>query len=148
MFLVCENIASLLPTIKSRCIVVRFNPINKQQMRRYLENKGIRGVQQEIYEKLSDGSIGVVNDIIQDETYMEVRRQSIKYLERLDKAQIMEIYDIVKEVIEQKEDMERVLQFWLYWYRDIAIVKAANSDDLYYRCFYEKCNHFFGLSNM
>lgn len=138
IILVCENIASLLPTIKSRCIVVRFNPINKQQMRRYLENKGIRGVQQEIYEKLSDGSIGVVNDIIQDETYMEVRRQSIKYLERLDKAQIMEIYDIVKEVIEQKEDIERVLQFWLYWYRDIAIVKAANSDDLYYKDYHQQ----------
>ncbi|MBE6024158.1 MAG: DNA polymerase III subunit delta' [Cellulosilyticum sp.] len=133
IILVCENLTSLLPTIKSRCIVVRFNPINKEQMRSYLTQKGINGIQREVYEKLSDGSIGVINDIMHDETYMEVRKQSIKYLERLDKAQIMEIYDIVKEITDQKEEIERILQFWLYWYRDIAIVKATNNRDLYYK---------------
>ena len=133
IILVCENIASLLPTIKSRCIVVRFNPIDKLQMKAYLNEKGIVGVQQDIYGKLSDGSIGVVEDILNDETYMEIRKQSITYLERLDKAQVMEVYDIVKEITDQKEDIEKILQFWLCWYRDIAVVKAAGQQDLYYK---------------
>ena len=64
---------------------------------------------------------------------MEIRKQSITYLERLDKAQVMEVYDIVKEITDQKEDIEKILQFWLCWYRDIAVVKAAGQQDLYYK---------------
>ena len=133
IILVCENLASLLPTIKSRCIVVRFNPIDKEQMRHYLQSKGINGIQQEVFEQLSNGSIGVINDILQDETYLEIRKQSINYLSRLEKAQIMEIYEIVKEITDDKENIERLLEFWLLWYRDIAVVKATNSTNLYYK---------------
>ncbi len=138
IILVCENLASLLPTIKSRCIVVRFNPVQKQQMRDYLEHRGITGVQQEVFEKLSNGSIGVVNDILEDETYLEVRKQSIHYLNRLEKAQIMELYEIVKEITDDKGNIERLLEFWLLWYRDIAVIKATNSGDLYYKDYYEQ----------
>lgn len=133
IILVCENLASLLPTIKSRCIVVRFNPIDKEQMRLYLQSKGINGIQQEVFEQISNGSIGVINDILQDETYLEIRKQSINYLNRLEKAQIMEIYEIVKEITDDKENIERLLEFWLLWYRDIAVVKATNSSNLYYK---------------
>lgn len=133
IILVCENLASLLPTIKSRCIVVRFNPIDKEQIRHYLQSKGINGIQQEVFEQLSNGSIGVINDILQDETYLEIRKQSINYLSRLEKAQIMEIYEIVKEITDDKENIERLLEFWLLWYRDIAVVKATNSGNLYYK---------------
>ena len=138
IILVCENLASLLPTIKSRCIVVRFNPIQKEQMKNYLEHRGITGVQQQVFEKISNGSIGVVNEILEDETYLEVRKQSIHYLNRLEKAQIMDLYEIVKEVTDDKENIERLLEFWLLWYRDIAVVKATNSDDLYYKDYYEQ----------
>ena len=133
VILICENLASLLPTIKSRCIVVRFNPINKVQMKAYLQGKGIVGIEQDVYEKLSDGSIGVIEDILHDESYMEIREKSVKYLERLDRAQIMEIYDIVKEITDQKDNIEAILKFWLCWYRDIAVVKAAGNQDLYYK---------------
>ena len=133
IILVCENLTSLLPTIKSRCIVVRFNPINEEEMRNYLQSRGINGVQQEVFEKLSNGSIGVVNDILEDETYLEVRKQSINYLNRLEKAQIMELYEIVKEITDDKENIERILEFWLLWYRDVAVVKATNNDNLYYK---------------
>lgn len=133
IILVCENLASLLPTIKSRCIVVRFNPINKEQMTQYLQSRGIYGVQQEVYEKLSNGSIGVIRDILGDENYLELRKQSVHYLEQLGRAQMMELYDIVKEITDQKEEIESILNFWLLWYRDIAVIKAANSDDLYYK---------------
>lgn len=133
IILVCENLASILPTIKSRCIVVRFNPIQKEQMKAYLQRKGITGIQQEVLVKLSDGSIGVAQDILEDETYLELRKQSIDYLKRLEKAQIMELYEIVKEITDDKENIERLLEFWLLWYRDIAVVKTTNSDDLYYK---------------
>ena len=133
IILACENITSLLPTIKSRCIVVRFNPITKEQMESYLETQGIMGTQQEICAKLSEGCIGVAKDILEDDNYMTLRRESISYLEQLDRAQIMEVYDLVKTITDQKEFIEQILNFWLLWYRDIMVLKVANSEDLYYK---------------
>ena len=132
VILVCENLASMLPTIKSRCITVRFNPLSKEKMNEYLHGKGIGEAKRQVYAKLSEGSIGVINDILQDENYIELRKQSAAYLERLGKANLLQLYDLVKEITDQKEQIEQILEFWLYWYRDVAVIKASGSDDLYY----------------
>lgn len=132
IILVCENTARLLPTIKSRCITVRFSPLGKMDMQHYLNQKGIQGTQKDVLSKLSQGSIGVIDDILKDEEYMELRRQSISYLERLEQADLMEVYDLVKEIIDQKENIEKILEFWLLWYVDIAVAKTTNIEDLYY----------------
>ena len=132
VILVCENLASMLPTIKSRCITVRFNPLSKEKMNAYLQDKGIGEGERQVYAKLSEGSIGVINDILQDENYIELRKQSISYLERLGKANLLQLYDLVKEITDQKENIEQILEFWLYWYRDVAVIKASGSEDLYY----------------
>ena len=132
IILVCENLASMLPTIKSRCITVRFNPLSKEKMNEYLQGKGINEAERQVYSKLSEGSIGVINDILQDENYIELRKQSAAYLERLGKANLLQLYDLVKEITDQKEQIEQILEFWLYWYRDVAVIKTSGSDDLYY----------------
>ncbi len=132
IILVCENLASMLPTIKSRCITVRFNSLSKERMNEYLQGKGIGEAERQVYAKLSEGSIGVINDILQDETYIELRKQSAAYLERLGKANLLQLYDLVKEITDQKEQIEQILEFWLYWYRDVAVIKTSGSDDLYY----------------
>ena len=132
VILVCENLASMLPTIKSRCITVRFNALSKEKMNAYLQDKGIGEGERQVYAKLSEGSIGVINDILQDENYIELRKQSVVYLERLGKANLLQLYDLVKEITDQKEQIEQILEFWLYWYRDVAVIKTSGSDDLYY----------------
>lgn len=132
IILICENSARLLPTIRSRCISIRFNPLTKQQMEEYLDSRGITGLNRKVYAKLSDGSIGTINDILEDEEYMALRKESASYITRLQKADMMELYDMVKEITDQKENIEQILEFWLFWYRDIAVLKAAGSQDLYY----------------
>lgn len=132
IILVCENMGSLLPTIKSRCITVRFNPLNKEETDQYLMSRGVTGTRKDVVSKLSDGSIGVINDILEDEHYMEVRQQTVGFIERLERANLMEIYDMVKEMTDLKEDLEQILKFWLLWYRDVAVYKTSKSRDLYY----------------
>ena len=131
IILICENSARLLPTIRSRCINVRFNPLTKEQMEHYLDSRGITGLDKKVYAKLSDGSIGTINDILENEQYLTLRKESIAYIIRLQAADMIEVYNIVKEITEQKEYIEQILELWLYWYRDIAVLKAANSQDLY-----------------
>ncbi len=132
IILVCENMGSLLPTIKSRCITVRFNPLNKEEMEQYLVSRGVNGTKKDVISKLSDGSIGIINDILENEHYMELRQQAIGFIEKLEKADLMAIYDLVKEITDLKDDLEQILKFWLLWYRDVAVYKTSKSKDLYY----------------
>lgn len=137
IILLCENREGLLQTIQSRCITIRFNPISEVQMKNYLESKGLTKQQQSLYQKWSEGSIGVANDIVQDDTYLERRAQSIDYLKQLEQAKIMELYALVKEITDQKEQLLTILTFWLYWYRDIAILKSTKSKAIYYEDYYD-----------
>jgi len=133
ILLLCENTTRLLPTIKSRCITVRFNPLNKQEMMQYLESKNIQTEQSILLAKLSEGSIGRIRDILQDDNFFELRKKSITYLEQLDTADLIELYDLVKDLIEQKDDIEKIFEFWLLWYLDVALLKTTQTSDLYYR---------------
>ncbi|MEG2841790.1 MAG: DNA polymerase III subunit [Cellulosilyticaceae bacterium] len=132
VILVVQNIAKLLPTIKSRCIHMRFNALMQKEIMEYLGTKGITGQNKEIYTKFCEGSIGMANKLIEDKIFIEQRRKSIEYLRRLDSANMMQLYDVVKELCDQKEIITSILDFWLLWYRDVALLKSTGSDNLYY----------------
>lgn len=133
IILLCENRESLLPTIQSRCSIVHFNPISEIQMKTYLKGKDLTQEEQKLYQKWSEGSIGIAEDILQDSTYMELRIKSIDYLKQLESVGVIELYTLVKEITDQKEQLEKILTFWLYWYRDIVVLKASNEQEIYYQ---------------
>lgn len=132
VIIITENMAKLLPTIKSRCIHIRFNPLNQEQIAHYLEKKDLSATKLKVYAQFSGGSIGIANELIEDTNFLRLRETSIEYLERLDKADLIQLYAVVKEMCDSKEMIPEILDFWLLWYRDIAILKSTSSDKLYY----------------
>ena len=85
-----------------------------------------------MYTQFSEGSIGIVNKLLEDEVFLEERRKSIDYLVQLDKANLMEVYDLVKVICEDKGVIGSILNFWELWYRDLAVLKSTGSEALYY----------------
>lgn len=132
VILAVQNMSKLLPTIKSRCIHMRFSPLTEAEIGGYLNSRGITGLNKDIYAKFSEGSIGIANKLIEDEAFIEQRRMSIEYLKRLNNANMMGLYELVKEICDQKESILQILDFWLLWHRDIALQKSTGSDNLYY----------------
>lgn len=132
IILITENMAKLLPTIKSRCIHMRFNPLSSKQMTAYLQRKNLTPWQLKLYTQFAQGSIGVANTLIEDLGFLELREKSITYLEKLEKADLIQMYQLVQEICENKEVILQILDFWTLWYRDIAILKSTGSERLYY----------------
>lgn len=132
VILITENLAKLLPTIKSRCIHLRFNPLSQAEVMDYLEDYDLDPSQKEIYAQFAEGSIGITKKLIEDENFLEERKKSISYLLDLQKADLMKLYDIQKAICEDKEFTISLLEFWLLWYRDLAILKATGEGNLYY----------------
>ncbi|MGL4799375.1 MAG: ATP-binding protein [Cellulosilyticaceae bacterium] len=132
VILITKNLSKLLPTIESRCIHIRFNPLGNAQMIQYLERKGLPLEKQVVYAQFSEGSIGIANKLLEDEVFLEKRRESIEYLQNLEKADLMKVYDYVKTICEEKEQIDDILTFWELWYRDLALLKSTDTDKLYY----------------
>ena len=132
IILITKNLAKLLPTIRSRCIHLRFNPLNREEIETYLKDKPIDRTQKEILKQFSEGSIGVANQLIEDTQFLEMRQTSIERLNQIERADLIGVYRHVKELVEHKENLIEILQFWLLWYRDLAMVKVGEREKLYY----------------
>ncbi|MHC1749210.1 MAG: DNA polymerase III subunit delta' [Cellulosilyticaceae bacterium] len=132
ILLLSENMSRLLPTIKSRCIHIRFNPLSTELIMDYLKKEGFGAEKANVYAQFSQGCIGVIQKLKNDETFIEKRNKSIQYLERLERANLMEVYGLVKELCDQKEDIIEILDFWTLWYRDVGILKSMDKPNLYY----------------
>ena len=132
IILMTQNLSKLLPTIISRCIHVKFNPLNRGQMLEYLKHKSLSEQKKMVYAQFSEGSIGIVNKLIEDEAFLEQRTKAVDYLLALDKLDLMQMYNMVKELCEDKLAIGQILNFWELWYRDVAILKATDTTQLYY----------------
>jgi DNA polymerase-3 subunit delta' len=130
--LITTNKAKLLPTIVSRCITLRFTPLTPTEVESYLAHKDVSPQNKAIYKQFSGGSIGVLEELMKDGVFMEKRQRAISYREQLEKADLMQLYDLVKEFTENKEEIEEILEFWILWQRDLAVTKTKSSQNLYY----------------
>lgn len=138
IFLLSENMSKLLPTIKSRCIHIRFNPLGINLIKDYLKKENYSQEKIEVYAQFSQGSIGIVEKLKNDEEFIEKRKKSISYLERLEHANLTEVYELVKELCDQKEVLIEILDLWVLWYRDIGILKSIDNPNLYYADYKEQ----------
>ncbi|OON97509.1 MAG: hypothetical protein ATN36_03155 [Epulopiscium sp. Nele67-Bin005] len=132
VILVTENRDKLLPTIKSRCTMLRFNPLIESQINKYLQTQQTGIFNKEVYVKFCDGSIGMLQKMLDDETFIEHRKQSIAYLKRIETADMIGVYSLVNEIVEEKEKIMDMLNFWFLFYRDVAFVKSMETSDLYF----------------
>lgn len=132
VILITQNLAKLLPTIKSRCIHLRFSPLPYQDILEYLAPYQLSERQTEIYAQFAEGSIGIAKKLIEDESFLEDRKKGVDLLLKLQKADLMNMYDLVKVICDEKEFISSMLHFWLLWYRDLAVLKATGNENLYY----------------
>ncbi|MEG0152804.1 MAG: DNA polymerase III subunit delta', partial [Cellulosilyticaceae bacterium] len=113
VILITQNLAKLLPTIKSRCIHLRFNPLPYTYILNYLETYQLSERQAEIYAQFAEGSIGIAKQLIEDEQFLEERKKSINYLTTLQKIDLMGMYELVKSICDEKDFISSMLHFWL-----------------------------------
>ncbi len=122
IILITNNMDKLLPTIRSRCIHIRFNDLTDDEVSSCIQAKNRSLI------KFANGSIGTAKRLVEDEEFLALRALSVECLARLKSADIMQLYEIIKTVVEQVE----ILDFWILWYRDLLLYKRIQSLNLYY----------------
>ena len=131
IILLTENCDSLLPTIRSRRVTLTMNPVEKDQICTYLENKfQLEPEQAQIAANYCQGNIGKAIRFASSSDFIEMKNQVLKLLKNLDSMDIASIIDTIKEFSTHKNDINDYLDLMLLWYRDVLMFKVTKDANL------------------
>jgi DNA polymerase-3 subunit delta' len=128
VILTAKNVESLLPTIVSRCDVLRLRTLPLEETARGLQT--IRGIPQEWAEKLahiSDGRPGYAIQLFEQPALRQKRQTGLETLLQMLASPIKDRFAYAKGASDDKEALRVNLQTWLTFWRDILIFTSGVS---------------------
>lgn len=124
IILVTEFPESLLPTIVSRSQKIKFYPVEKEEIKNFIKEKGIAKEELEKITALSFGRPGRVIDFISNPEKFKSCVQKIEEIEKLSKSDLSARFKIVELLIQNtEEDIKDNLNIWLTYFRNILLEK-------------------------
>lgn len=131
IILLTENSSLLLPTIVSRCQIIKFRSIDNDTIIKYLvDNYKVDYNKARLVAYYSEGILSKAKNIItgQDDT-LERRTEIIKIFDKVIKSDKNIIYEYEKYFEEFKVEIDEILDIFMIWLRDISF-KKHNVDNL------------------
>ncbi len=129
LILIAANLNTQLPTIISRCQIIRFRPVPFGEMTRFLmEQRGMDENQARLASALSKGSPGMADMFKDDE---KVRAEAIGMLESSLSASVGALYNIAHTLDKKanRKRADRLLPALQELIRDMLVVKLAGKYD-------------------
>lgn len=126
IILIGSNENAFLNTIKSRCMILHFKPIDSKDLQEYLEKKmDISQVNQNMLD-MAEGSIGKLFKIKDKEEQYTLLE---KIIESISKVDLIEIIQMSETLYKSKEEIFEILD-----YINIILLKMAKQDSKYTNC--------------
>jgi len=137
VILLTENPGKIISTVHSRCARIRVLPLPTSSIEQYIRSKyDLIEQQVSLYADFSGGSIGQANSMIEDGKFWQLRQESVDYIINLEKANLIDLYDMVEELNKDRENLAQLLDFWMIWYRDMLMIKKFKTDEyIFYKDF-------------
>lgn len=123
IILVTDNKEGLLPTIRSRCEIVKFTPIPFIEIKNYLINQGIEPNRANLLSSFSRGSMKKALELASSNEFYEMKENVQKYIETILSKNMVEILDIPTQIEQYKGEIINVLDMMINYFRDIMICK-------------------------
>lgn len=121
LVLIAANSNSLLPTIISRCQLIKFLPVSEKEI-----EKGIKIDKQII--RLANGRPGLIMRYSKNPELLEEKKKIISKLEKLIKSGLNERYQYAEELSKDASQAKNILNHWLFWFRDLILLKSDCPD--------------------
>lgn len=128
IMLLTNNIDKILPTILSRCIVLNFKPVELLDMIEYLTTQiGTDAATARFCADFAQGNLGKAVRLAISPEYNEIKEDTIRILRNIDSMGIDEVIEAVRQMGKYKLDVTDYIDIMTMWFRDILMVKIANS---------------------
>lgn len=130
-----SNLSSLLETIKSRCNIIRFTSLKKDEIKEYIK-KNYPDYDADFLANYAEGNPGKVDELMEQEGFFALRQSALKMILSLVSSHKISAYKVAEFMEENKDDAEQILQIWQSMIRDIIFIQnnasyaVINSDIL------------------
>jgi DNA polymerase-3 subunit delta' len=125
-FLLTDQMTSLLPTIISRCRIIRFSVLEENDAVSVLGKLGMEEKRARLLSRLSQGSVGRALEMNGSEQYWAVREQVIRAVNALHAKEDVGIAAL--SLGENKDQAETVMDVLELCARDIMVMQDSDGD--------------------
>ncbi len=134
LLLTADTTESLLPTIVSRCQVMRLRPLTVETVAAALRERGADAETARLLAHLSAGRPGLAFRLLADPQALDFRRQRLDDLRRLLSASRVEKFAYAERLTDRKraepERPRETLLLWLSYWRDVLVAASGASAPL------------------
>jgi DNA polymerase-3 subunit delta' len=142
LLLTAESAESLLPTIVSRCEVLRLRPLPLEQTSLGLqENWRLSPSEAELLAHISSGRPGFALRLHQEPEHMAQRQAWLGDQNRLLHANRVERFAYAEQLGKDKEALRGVLLVWLSYWRDVVLRATGTSTPISNLDYQEEIDH-------
>jgi len=124
LILTADTPEQLLPTILSRCEVLRLRPLQVDDVQRELETRGLETGQAKLIAHISGGRMGYAIRLIENDSLLEWREERLDDLLKLLPASRVEKFAYADKLARDKDSMRQTITFWLSYWRDVMLRTA------------------------
>jgi DNA polymerase-3 subunit delta' len=124
LILTADSAEQLLPTIVSRCEVLRLRPVHAERVAAFLMDHGADQPQADLIAHISGGSPGLAQRLLEDETLLKARTQTLDDLQALLPASRVHKFAYAEKLAKDKDAMRRTILLWLSYWRDVLLQTA------------------------
>lgn len=129
--LLAENLASVLPTIVSRCQVVHLPPLSLEDVTTAVQRQlGLDAQQARLFAGLSGGSIGRAVAMAQNPEVAERRDATHALIDKIDGMDDFALLGYSETLEKQKDEIDPWLDMLLLWLRDGFVMAQAGVERL------------------
>jgi DNA polymerase-3 subunit delta' len=127
LILTADQAEGLLPTIPSRCEVLRLRPLPLEIVESFLKQHGADDQQSRLISHISGGRPGYALRLLHDPSTLTSREDKLNDLRSLLSDARVDRFAYAEKLSKDKEGMRNVLLLWLSYWRDVLLCTGGSS---------------------
>jgi DNA polymerase-3 subunit delta' len=121
LILTADAPEQLLPTITSRCEVLRLRPLSIETIKTHLKSHGAEPARADLIAHVCGGRPGYALQLLRDESALEFRAERLADLGQLLASTRVQKFDYAEKMAKDKDNMRQILLVWLSYWRDVLL---------------------------
>jgi DNA polymerase-3 subunit delta' len=124
LILTADNPEQLLPTIMSRCEMLRLRPLSVNAIKEHLLVNGAQAENANLIAHIANGRPGYALRLLNDESALEFRAERLTDLQTLLSATRVQKFKYAETLAKDKDALRQTLQVWMLHRRDLSAIAA------------------------
>jgi len=125
LILTADTPEQLLPTINSRCEILRLRALPLDAIVSDLLSRGVDEEQARLFAHISGGRPGFARRLVDDSTLLDKREERLNDLQTLLPAPKVEKFSYAEKLAKDKDAMRQTVLVWLSYWRDVLLRVAG-----------------------